>query len=184
MPRILYNSTAVFFAMVLCLVFLAQSVLASPGISDFEGDYSGSAKVEMADGTSSQRDMSVSIRETKNGFSISWTSTTFKTDGRGKEKSYKITFVPSDRKDVFAAAMTKNVFGHDVPLDPMKGEPYVWARIQGETLTVFSLFVSSDGGYEMQQFDRTLSDGGLQLEFQRLRNGKPQRTVSTFLARE
>jgi hypothetical protein len=79
--------------------------------------------------------------------------------------------------------MKRNVFGHDVQLDPMKGEPYVWARIHGDTLSVYSLFVAEDGGYEIQQFDRTLATGGLDLDFQSVRNGEIQRTVSTFLTR-
>ncbi|MHA6261741.1 hypothetical protein ACXYMO_00935 [Arenibacterium sp. CAU 1754] len=187
MPRIsssLINRTFAFILLQICVVFWAVAAQANAPISAFEGDYAGSAKVEMADGTSAQRDMSVSIRETKEGFTVKWTSTTYKPDGRGKEKSYQISFVPSDRAGVFAAAMTKNVFGHAVPLDPMKGEPYVWARIQDQTLTVFSLFVNADGGYEMQQFDRTLADGGLDLNFKRFRNGEAQSAVSTFLKRE
>jgi hypothetical protein len=80
--------------------------------------------------------------------------------------------------------MRRNVFGHDVQLDPMKGEPFVWARIEGDTLSVYSLFVTETGGYEIQQFDRTLADGGLSLDFQVVINGKIQRTVSTFLERQ
>ena len=166
------------------LLFYGTSLaFAQSGLERFVGDYSGRAEVETYDGTLAQRDMSVSIKKTREGFSVRWSSTTYR-DGKGKEKSYEIGFVPSDRDDVYAAAMTKNVFGHAVPLDPMKGEPYVWARIKNDTLTVFSLFVNSDGSYEMQQFDRTLVEDGLQLEFQRLSNGVPQRSISTFLKRE
>ena len=152
-------------------------------IERFVGDYSGSAEVDLYDGTRAKRDMSVSISKTKAGFSVKWSSTTYR-DGKSKEKSYQIGFVPTERGDVFAAAMKQNVFGHEVPLDPMKGEPYVWARIKGDTLSVYSLFVNADGSYEMQQFDRTLADGGLQLEFQRVSNGLPQRSISTFLKRD
>lgn len=152
-------------------------------IARFIGDYSGTAEVETYDGTMAKRDMSVSISATDKGFSLRWNSTTYR-DGTAKTKSYRIAFVPSDRPDVYAAAMTKNVFGHQVPLDPMKGEPYVWARITGDTLTVYSLYVTDTGGYELQQFDRTLSDGGLDLEFTRLTNGETGRTISTFLKRE
>ena len=152
-------------------------------ITRFIGDYSGTAEVETYDGTMAKRDMSVSIAATEKGFSLRWKSTTYR-DGTGKTKSYRIAFVPSDRPDVYAAAMTRNVFGHEVPLDPMKGEPYVWARITGDTLTVFSLYVTDEGGYELQQFDRTLTEGGLDLAFTRLTNGEPGRTISTFLQRK
>lgn len=168
---------------VACAVVLAATS-AQAQIERFVGNYSGSAEVVSADGTKKPRDMSVEISETKEGFVVNWSSTTYREDGSSKEKSYTIEFVPSNRGDVYAAAMKRNVFGHDVQLDPMKGEPYVWARIGGDTLTVYSLFVSEDGGYEMQQFDRTLSDGGLMLDYKSVRNGKIGRTVTTFLARE
>jgi hypothetical protein len=80
--------------------------------------------------------------------------------------------------------MKRNVFGHDVQLDPMRGEPFVWSRIEGETLSVYSLYVAEDGGYEIQQFDRTLTVGGLDLAYKAVRNGEIQRTVSAFLERQ
>ncbi|MEO9575677.1 MAG: hypothetical protein ABJ263_07080 [Tateyamaria sp.] len=152
--------------------------------SAFIGTYSGSAEVVALDGSLIPRDMSVEISETKDGFRVQWTSVTYRGDGSVREKSYEIDFVDSDRDAVFAAAQRKNVFGHVVQLDPMKGEPYVWARIVDETLTVYSLFVGADGGYSLQQYDRTLADGGLNLRFQTIRDGEIQRAVETFLARD
>ncbi len=163
---------------------LLATQLTAAEISDFVGVYSGSAEMVSADGKTSPRDMSVAISETKKGFEVSWTTTIYRANGRVKESSYDIDFVPSDRDGIYAAAMQTNVFGHSVQLDPMKGEPYVWGRIIGDTMTVYSLFVNDDGGYELQQYDRTLADGGLQLEFSRVRNGEVQRSVSTFLKRE
>lgn len=165
----------------------ALMLLAMPAAADisrFLGDYSGSAPVRYEDGTSQQRDMSVSIRETGEGFLVAWTTTTEKEDGRRKTKSYEIEFRPSPREGIYAAAQKRNVFGHSVQLDPMKGEPYVWGRIDGDTLSVYSLFVTPSGDYEMQQFDRTLTEGGLQLVFTAEKAGEPERRVETFLKRE
>lgn len=167
-------------AAVLLLAYPANAA----DISDFVGSFTGSAMVETSDGTSTQRDMSVEISKVGYGFSVQWTSSTHKPDGRIKTKSNTVNFVPSDRSGIYAAAMGKNVFGHKVQLDPMKGEPFVWGRIVGDTLTVFSLFVDEAGSYEMQQYDRTLADGGLQLRFSASRNGEQQRSVSTFLQRQ
>lgn len=164
------------------IILLATAVQAD--ISRFVGSYVGSADVISADGSKSPRDMSVTIGETKEGFRVTWTSTTYRANGTAKEKSYTIDFLPSDRDGVFSSAMKRNVFGHDVQLDPMKGEPYVWGRITGETLSVYSMYVTEEGGYEIQQFDRSLADGGLQLDFQNVRNGTILRTVSTFLKKE
>lgn len=163
---------------------LLTATAAQAQIERFVGNFEGSAEVVSADGSTKARDMSVDITETKQGFKVGWTSTTYRPNGSTKEKSYLIEFVPSDRDDVYASAMKRNVFGHDVQLDPMKGEPYVWSRIDGDTLSVYSIFVTEDGGYEIQQFDRTLVEGGLNLDFKSVRNGEIQRTVSTFLTRK
>lgn len=150
-------------------------------IEDFVGTYIGSAEIIGNDGTPVMRDMSVTISEAGKGFNVAWTTATRRADGSSNSKSYAIDFTPSEREDVFSAAMQRNVFGKEVPLDPMKGEPYVWARILGDTMTVYSLFVTAEGGYEIQQFDRTLDEGGLQLEYQSVGNGEIGRQVSTFL---
>ena len=171
------------FAAMILLLALAQPARAGEA-AQFIGDYTGGAEVVSADGTRVHRDMSVSISETKDGFTVQWTSVTHKPDGRTKEKSHSIDFRPSDRDGIFSAAMGRSVFGQAVQLDPMKGEPYVWGRISGDTLSVFSLFIDDAGGYEMQQYDRTLAEGGLQLDFSFSRNGEQLRSFSTFLARQ
>ncbi|WP_368040405.1 hypothetical protein [Ruegeria atlantica] len=174
----------VFSLGILFLTALSVVPTQAADISPFVGDYVGSANVVDDDGTETPRDMSVSIHEMKNGFNISWTTTTYKADGRIKEQKFSIDFKQSDRADVFSAAMKRNVFGHEVPLDPMQGEPFVWGRIQGDTLTVFSLFIGETGDYELQQYDRTLAEGGLDLSFSRFRNGEKSRSVETFLKKQ
>lgn len=170
------------FALGFALLLLTGQARAE--IAPFIGSYTGKAVVEQADGTKIPRDMSVVISESQEGFTVKWTSITYRVSGKVSEKSYSVDFVPSGRGNVYAAAQKKNVFGHEVQLDPMKGEPYVWSRIDGETLTVYSLFVDVDGGYSLQQYDRTLSDGGLALKFQTIRDGAILRAVETFLNRE
>jgi len=165
------------------LLFLTFPAFAE-SISPFVGAYKGNADLESPNGTIAHRDMSVEITESGNGFTVQWTSITHKQDGRVKEKYNSVKFVPSARSGIYTAAMERNVFGREVPLDPMQGEPFVWGRISGDTLTVFSLFVDDAGGYEMQQYDRTLTDGGLTLDFSFQRNGEQLRSVSTFLKRQ
>ena len=48
------------------------------------------------------------------------------------------------------------MFGHQVPLDPLKGDPYVWCRIVGRVLTLYSLQITDDGGYDLQIYERTV----------------------------
>ena len=156
---------------------------ASAPAADFDrfiGSYSGSAQVEN-NGVSSQRDMSVTIGATKQGFEVNWKSISHKADGRIKEKEYTINFLPTQRGGIYSSAMGVNVFGNPIPLDPMKGDPYVWSRITGDTLTVFSLLIDDRGGYEMQEYNRSLAAGGLNLEYKRIRNGEKLKSISVFL---
>ncbi|MEY8839466.1 hypothetical protein AB9K41_10600, partial [Cribrihabitans sp. XS_ASV171] len=121
-----------------CLL-VAMLVLCAPARADeitpFVGSYVGSAELVDADGTVTPRDMSVQIAEADEGFNVSWTTTTYKEGGRIKEQAYSLDFLPSPREGIYSAAMKRNVFGHAVQLDPMKGEPFVWGRIIGDTLT-------------------------------------------------
>ena len=170
------------------LVLSILTLWALPGqavqIKDFDGTYSGRAKVEDAAGEMSVRDLTVEIASRGDSFTLTWTTVSYRLDGRVKESSYTIDFVPSERDSVFAAAMGKNVFGHSVQLDPMKGDPYVWGHLDGATLTVYSMFIGDHGGYEIQEYRRTLVEGGLELELKRFRNGTQLKTVEAFLARQ
>ncbi len=149
-------------------------------IDRFIGSYAGSAEVESG-GESSRRDMSVDINETDDGFEITWKSVVHKADGRIKEKEYSVRFLPTRRDGIFSSAMGTNVFGNPVPLDPMKGDPFVWSRVIGNTFTVYSLLIDQDGGYEMQEYNRSLAEGGLNLDYQRIRNGEKLKKISAFL---
>ncbi|MFV0513205.1 MAG: hypothetical protein ACK5MY_06180 [Jhaorihella sp.] len=183
-PRMTAGPARRIFAGLIFVLLAMGAVAARADIAPFVGDFSGSAEMVSADGTSTPRDMSVTISKTRDGFRVGWTTITYKSDGRTKVSPFSVDFLPTDRPGIYSAAMQRNVFGHAVPLDPMRGEPYVWGRITGDTLTVYSLFVDDKGGYEMQQYDRTLAEGGLMLEFSRLRNGEMLRSVSAFLKRQ
>jgi hypothetical protein len=79
--------------------------------------------------------------------------------------------------------MRPNYFGGWVPLDPMKSEPYIWARIKEATLTVYAMHVIDDGSYEMQTYDRTLTKEGMRLDFTRIRADGKVKKISGVLKR-
>jgi len=145
-------------------------------IEAFFGDYVGQT-ISVVGGEMKKRDLSVSIKPNDTAFTIGWTAITQKSSGKIKRKQYSIDFQPTKRRNIFSSAMKTNMFGHRQALDPLKGDPYVWARIIGATLTVYALLVSDDGGYEMQVYDRTLTDDGLHLRFSRVRDGKTLKLI-------
>jgi len=152
-------------------------------IDRFAGTYLGETTFQ-SDGKTIKRDLSTTIEETREGFEVRWTSVTYRSDGRTKSKTYEIEFVPSARDNIFSSAMKTNLFGKAVPLDPLQGDPFVWARYEGATLTVYSLFIDEVGNYEMQEFHRTLVDEGLDLVFRRCHNGEIEREIKAMLVRQ
>lgn len=166
----------------LSLILLCPSVVLAASIDQFDGTYKGDAEF-VFEGETERRDMSTTIAATKTGFMLSWTSVSYKDDGRTKAKTYTVEFMRSSRDNIFKSAMTKDLFGNDTPLDPLQGEPFVWARFEGDTLSVFSFFINVVGEYEIQEFHRTLVGAGLDLVFRRVHNGATEKEIRTFLMR-
>ncbi len=165
----------------LCIYALLAPQVYAESLQRFYGRYAGEA-LAGDDKMTERRDLSVTIGPRERGFFVHWT-TAVERSGRVKKKEYTIDFVPTERDGVFGSAMRTNMFGQQVPLDPMAGDPYVWARLVADTLTVYALHITTDGGYEMQVYARTLTAAGLDLEFTRFRDGVALRTVNGLLTR-
>lgn len=172
------------FRLLFVTLFLALPTFAmSDDITPFIGSYRGEAEFTY-EGNVQRRDMRTEIEETSKGFIVNWTSVSYRANGGTKEKSYTIEFSPSMRDNIYKSEMKKNLFGKATPLDPLQGEPFVWARIEGETLSVFSLFINEIGEYEVQEFHRTLVPAGLDLVFRRVHDGKLSKEIRTVLVRQ
>jgi hypothetical protein len=172
------------FVLIVGLVLAARPLFATdPAITPFIGEFVGRS-VQAPNEPLSARDLSIKISpHNERGFTLEWT--TLIHDGGGERRqSYSVDFTPSERQGIFSSAMQRDAFGHSVPLDPLRGEPYVWAAISGQTLTVHAMLITDDGGYEMQVYRRTLTDDGMSLSFSRNRNGQELKTVYGVLARK
>lgn len=179
----MYLKPLKFLTASLLFLVLLPTLSFAASLDRFAGTYGGSADL-IIEGETELRDLSTTIALTDEGFSVTWTSVVYKSDGRKTEKTYTIEFLPTDRANIFGSAMKTNMFGKQTPLDPLKGEPFVWSRLEGNTLSVFSLFINEVGEYDMQEYHRTLADGGLDLRFVGLSNGIPQKEIRAFLERE
>ncbi|NKC14752.1 MAG: hypothetical protein GKR94_21965 [Gammaproteobacteria bacterium] len=151
-------------------------------IEAFFGHYQGSA-VSAAGDEVSKRDIAVTLKHYRKGFSLKWITITKRQDGSLKRKEHAVNFVSSGTQNVFASAMRTNVFGKAIPMDPLKGDPYVWATLAGKTLTVHALVVTEDFGYEMQTYARTLVDGGMTLVFSRIKDGVRLKEITGTLVK-
>jgi hypothetical protein len=145
-------------------------------LAPFFGTYVGHSD-PADDGEKVKRDLGVSIEPADDdGFRLTWTTVRHKLDGRRKEDKITIDFLPVRRQGIFSSAMRRDKFGHRIPLNPLKGDPYVWAR-------VYAMRIRADGGYEMQVYDRTLVGDGLALVFSRVRDGETLRSITGTLRR-
>jgi hypothetical protein len=167
--------------MLITLSVWSRSVSATD-LAAFYGSYVGQA-VSESDGEISNRDIAVEIRAHKKGFKLKWSTVTKRADGRLKRKAYEVNFVGSGTETVYASAMRRNLFGKAVPMDPLKGDPYVWATLVGSTLTVHAMIITESHGYEMQTYRRTRTDAGLDLVFNRVRDGERLRDVTGTLVK-
>ena len=177
------NISRITLGLILCSALFTTPLQAAGSFSAFVGNYTGSAESSV-DGKKISRNLDISISETKKGFQVNWATATLKPSGKMKKKAYSIKFIPSQRENIFSSAMATNLFGGQTALDPMKGQPYVWARIVDKTLTVYALHVTDDGGYELQVYDRTLTKEGLDLKFSRIRDGKPTLDIRGSMVRK
>ena len=150
-------------------------------ISAFYGQWSGSGVSESNVSLYfrlTSRDLDVTIGPAGDGFAVNWTTVQRQ---RGEpenptpeRKSSVLRFVRTDRPNVWRATGST---------DPLLDERYAWARLQGQTLTVHTLTITEDGGYEMQVYKRTLSPLGMNLEFVAFQNGEERRTAKGRLVK-
>ena len=151
-------------------------------ISAFAGRYVGAglARNDLSEYFNlTARDLDVTIRPQGGGFALSWTTVLREGGDPGnpnvKRKTTARTFAPAGRPGVFRAVTA---------VDPLSGQPFAWARIRGQTLTVHSLVITEDGSYEMHTYDRTLTGQGMELRFTRVRDGETTRSVTGTLTKE
>ena len=176
MPTMPSKRLAIFLALVFwCLPAAAQNA----PLSDFAGTYQGSGVAEGRDNvyfTVTARDLDVTIKPTGAGFDVSWTTSSHGA-ARGQRvsrKSETVSFLASERPDVFRAA---------AKVEPLDGEPYYWARVAGRTLTIYAMTIAGNGAYELTSWSRTLTRTGMDLTFRRLSDGEAVRTVRGKLVR-
>jgi hypothetical protein len=154
---------------------------AAAELADFFGTYVGNAH-ELGDTEPMARDMDIVIEPFHDeGFQINWITVT-KVDGRrdvpGVERTVQsVFFEPAEGRDLFVEVEADNPFREREAKVPMRGHPVRWASIDGDTLHVYSFVVLEDGRYELQIYDRVLTDSGLEIIYRRFDDGELARQI-------
>lgn len=182
-----YNTSLLAVALCFLMVLfpgVSSSEDRDPDLEKFFGKYVGRSISVQGEGLS-DRDYDVTITAyEETGFTLDWTTVIRYTSRKTKQRSLSINFLPfRKRPGIYYSAMQKNIFGKRAPADPLSGEPYVWAGIEKDTLTVTALYIVDDGGYELQVFKRTLTPSGMDTYFERVRNGEKMRIITAKLVR-
>jgi hypothetical protein len=158
---------------------LAQAADA-PSIGDFVGHYRGEAQVQAGDRFFIQqlRDTEVDLRAEADGFRLTWT-TVIHYDESDKTKVRR-----RNSEMRFVTGPTANQFRSPEPIEPFTERPAAWAYIDRNTLVVHVLNILTDGNYELQTYERSLSGNVMTLHFSRIFPGRPELVVSGQLTRQ
>jgi len=177
--------------LVLALGLLCAGAPGADGASlePFFGSYVGVAEVDNLDGAEvRQRDMDIVIEPYKEGgFRIHWINVTL-VDGQravpGVERRVQtVLFEPAEDRGFFVEVQADNPFRERGETRPMRGDPVRWASLDEEGLHVYSFVVLEDGRYELQIYDRALTDIGVDIRFQRIVDGEVVRRITGTTAR-
>lgn len=163
-------------------IFAAGSAQAADlSIKAFFGKFQGGGVAENDDSLYfgvTARDFDVEIQPAGAGFSVSWTSVIRGGGAPGKpetrRKTSVRTFKPSGRPGIWKADESK---------DPLAGGELSWARIAGNTMTVYLMVIRDNGAYELQQYARTILPSGMEMVFTRQRDGEKVRSVKGRLVK-
>ncbi len=142
-------------------------------IDDFYGNWQGvELQVTGADGVMAPtaKDLNVELRRADAGFEMSWIAFEREAGGVLKRHKFEASFTPTDRPGVFAfnpgkPSLLSRLFADPATGNPLKGETLLWARLEGGTLTVYSLAIDHHGGFDLDRYARTLTDGGMTVRY-------------------
>jgi hypothetical protein len=138
-------------------------------IESFVGSWKGAEARSEPHGLAADA-LSVEIRAEAEGFSLSWRDLGKKGgDGIGSE-AIEALFVPADRPGVYeyqpsSRSLLTRMFASPATGNPLEGETLIWARIDGQTLAVYSMKIDRKGGFDLDHYSWTKTDRGLLLTF-------------------
>jgi hypothetical protein len=165
----------------LAIAGLVGGKAAAAELRDFFGTYVGNAQ-ELDDTEPMARDMDIVIEPFHDeGFQIHWITVT-KVNGRrdvpGVDRTLQsVFFEPAEDRDLFVEVEADNPFREREAKTPMSGHAVRWASIEDDMLNVYSFVVLEDGRYELQIYNRALTDIGLDITFRRFDDGELVRQI-------
>lgn len=168
---------------------LACKPVLAAQLADYFGTYVGVATVvkdETGGGEEREIDMVISPYKA-NGFRIEWIAVSLvygrrDVPGVTRQKN-EVLFEPGKNKCCFVEVGKYDPFRENEALRPMLGEPIRWAVLDDQGLQIYSFAVLEDGDYELQRYNRRLTNQGIDLLYQRIEDGVVTRRITGHTVR-
>jgi hypothetical protein len=150
----------------------------------FFGTFVGRALESGPDNSPRQeRDIDLVVRpEGKEGIALNWTNVTLvngKRDVPGvKRRADEVRLVPAPNRQFFLARAAYDPFAEKRSPNVLAGDPLRWATVGQDDIKVYSLVVLDDGRYELQAYTRATTEEGMELEWQRIVDGRRLRHMT------
>lgn len=170
--------TAAGAAMVVWIAAVGVALAGDP--AKFYGKYRGEVTTSMAPKQSdvgTKRNSTVEVKAAPEaGFLVYWT-TEFpeRPEGPDRVRTTSLHFLPTTNPDIWRSERTG---------DPLYGQALIWAQVTDKSLTVYTTIIPKDGQPVMTIYRRSLTGEGLNLEFERLEDGKRKTLASGLLKKE
>jgi len=142
-------------------------------LAPFFGVYVGQAEVFDGNGDLREvRDLDVSIVPEKlGGFRVEGISVRL-VDGRRDVGGVKRWMFDSrferDKEGRLIESTRSSLFARKESVDLLSGTALRWARVEDDVLSVYSMAILENGRYELQIYERRLTELGLDISFRRL----------------
>lgn len=163
----------VFSLMMALLTWSSLAALAADrsSIEAFVGSWRGQKAPSATDALPPDM-LSLDVQEGADGFRISWLDLGSRNRGNVGVDKLDASFSATNRAGVFEYAPTSSslltrMFASPKTGNPLKGETLLWARVDGPTLTVYSMKIDLNGGFDLDHYSWTRIEDKLQLSFKK-----------------
>jgi hypothetical protein len=147
---------------------------AEVAIEDFFGEWRGvDVRVDATEHAPklSPSDLDMAITDEDGGFGIRALALGREPDGTLVARPMEATFAPTEVPGVFAFAPTSgsllsSLFADPAVGNPLEGDTLLWARLQDDTLHVYSLAIDRSGGYALEHSTGRLAADGIATRYE------------------
>jgi len=139
-----------------------------PSLPDgFWGHWQG-IPITSHEGTLPVGALDLSIKPDADGFHLTWQHLGSLRDGGEATVPVDARFLPSTRPGVYeyvpnSGSLLTRMFASPSTGNPLEGETLLWARVEDETLIVYSMMVEPKGGFDVDRYQWTRTATGLRL---------------------